>query len=129
MIASRFVPGGEEHGLTALRRLYSRLACIALRLIAPLRGVRDYTCGYRLYDREALVRAQEKYGERLVTERSFACMAELLVKLGRSGATFAEVPLKLHYELKSGASKLNVPATIRRYVALAWQLLFNPRWR
>ncbi|MBN2081578.1 glycosyltransferase [bacterium] len=128
-IASRYAPGGEEHGLPALRLCYSRLTSIMFRLLAPVPGARDYSCGYRLYRRRALERAQDRFGDRLITENSFVCMAELLIKLGRSGARIAEVPLELHYELKAGASKMNVPATIRRYIALAWHVLFSPGWR
>jgi len=129
VIASRYAPGGEEHGLPRLRLAYSRIASFVLRLLARLPGVRDYTCGYRLYRRDALARARERFGDALITERSFVCMAELLIKLGRSRARIAEVPLSLHYELKGGPSKMNVPRTILRYVALSWRLLFDPRLR
>jgi len=128
-IASRYAPGGEEHGLTALRCFYSRLTSFVLRLLARIPNARDYSCGYRLYRRQALARAARRFGEKLITEDSFVCMAELLIKLSRTGARIAEVPLKLHYELKTGASKMNVPATIRRYIALAWHVLFSPGWR
>jgi dolichol-phosphate mannosyltransferase len=123
--ASRYAPGGGEHGLTLRRRFYSRLASLALRSIARVRGARDYSCGFRLYARPALARAQQHYGERLLTERGFVCMPELLVKLARQGAKVGEVGLDLHYELKGGVSKLNVPATIRRYVVFAWRILFE----
>lgn len=129
VIASRYAPGGEEHGLPALRRLYSRLASVVLGLLGRVRGARDYTCGYRLYRGEALLAGRGRYGAALVTERSFVCMAELLIKLGRCGARVGEVPLKLHYELKGGVSKMNVAATIKRYVLLGWRLVFDPRYR
>lgn len=129
VIASRYAPGGEEHGLPALRKLYSRAASVTLGALARVRGARDYTCGYRLYRKAILLKARERYGEELVTERSFVCMAELLIKLARCGARVGEVPLKLHYELKGGVSKMRVAATIRRYVLLGWRLLFDPRYR
>jgi len=129
VIASRYAPGGEEHGLSTRRRFYSRTASRVLALLAPIRGARDYTCGYRLYRRETLAAAAEHYRKGLVTERSFVCMAELLIKLGRRGARVDEVPLKLHYELKEGASKLNVPATIWRYGVLVAKLLFTRHFR
>jgi dolichol-phosphate mannosyltransferase len=129
VIASRYAPGGEEHGLPLLRWLYSRLASLALRLVARIPGVRDYTCGYRLYRAGVLRSARELWGAELVTETSFVCMAELLVKLGRGGARIDEVPLSLHYELKGGPSKMNVAATIRRYVVLAWHIVFSRSWR
>ena len=129
VIASRYAPGGAEHGLPLTRRLYSKLASLGVGLLAHVRGARDYTCGFRLYRAEILRAGQVRYGDGLVTERSFVCMAELLVKLARCGARVGEVPLDLHYELKGGASKMNVAATIRRYVVLAFRLLFDPRYR
>jgi dolichol-phosphate mannosyltransferase len=129
VIASRYAPGGEEHGLKVLRKIYSRMASGMLSMLGRVRGARDYTCGYRLYRRSILAAGQAKFGAALVTERSFVCMAESLIKLARSGARVGEVPLKLHYELKGGASKMNVAATIRRYVLLAWRLLFDVNYR
>jgi len=125
VIASRYAAGGAEFGLSPLRRLDSRLASLVLRTVARLPGVRDYTCGYRLYRRRALEQARERFGARLITETSFVCMAELLIKLARTGARCVEVPLELHYELKGGPSKMNVAATIWRYVVLAWRVLFG----
>jgi dolichol-phosphate mannosyltransferase len=129
VVASRYAPGGAEHGLTARRRLLSRLASLGLRCIAPVRGVRDYSCGFRLYRRSMLARAAAHFGSMLVTERGFTCMAELLIKLGRCGARCGEVPLELHYELKGGPSKMNVSRTIARYAVLSWRLLFDRRFR
>lgn len=129
VIASRYAPGGEEHGLPLIRRIYSRLASLVLGAVARVRGVRDYTCGYRVYRREALERAKAKFSGETVKETCFVCMAELLVKLARCGARFGEVPLKLHYELKGGPSKMNVPVTIWRYVVLVWNVLFSRQYR
>lgn len=129
VIASRYAPGGSEHGLSLVRRVYSRGACLLLGRAARIPGVRDYTCGYRLYTQRAIARGQERYGAALVTERSFVCMAELLCKLAAAGARCVEVPLELHYELKTGPSKMNVPVTIRRYVALLGRLLFTREFR
>jgi dolichol-phosphate mannosyltransferase len=129
VIASRFAPGGGEHGLSALRKLYSRLAGLAMRVLAPIPGVKDYSCGYRVYRRGAIERALANFGGPLLTEQGFVCMVELLVKLDRSGARMAEVGLDLHYELKQGASKMNVAATIRRYAAFALRARFDRRLR
>lgn len=129
VIASRYTPGGEEFGLPLIRRIYSRLASWVLGAVARVHGVRDYTCGYRVYRRQALERASERYGDRLLTETSFVCMAELLIKLARSGTRFAESPLQLHYELKGGPSKMNVPVTIWRYTVLVWNVLVSPQYK
>lgn len=129
VIASRYAPGGAEHGLPLRRRFLSRLASAVLTVLARIPGVRDYTCGYRVYRIGPLRRVNEQYAGEIVIECGFVCMAELLVKLARTGARVQEVPLDLHYELKGGLSKMNVAATIRRYAVLGWKLLFDPRLR
>jgi len=119
VIASRYAPGGGEVGLSTSRRAYSRICSWGLGVLFRLRGVRDYTCGFRLYSRHALVRAQRRYGESLIRERGFVCQAELLVHLTRTGARIGEVPLTLRYDHKLGRSKMRVMRTIWRYTAMA----------
>jgi len=118
VIASRYAPGGDEVGLTALRKVLSRGASFLLTLLTPVHGARDYTCGFRLYRASMLRRAAEAWGDRLVEEAGFTCMAEVLLKLGRGGARVAEAPLVLRYDLKEGASKMKMMRTISRYFAL-----------
>ncbi|HKA24341.1 MAG TPA: glycosyltransferase family 2 protein [Candidatus Eisenbacteria bacterium] len=126
VIASRYEPGGEEIGLSPIRRVLSRGASFLLTMILPVRGARDYTCGYRLYRVQTLRRAAQAWGDKLVEEAGFTCMAEVLLKLGRGGAVVAEVPLVLRYDLKVGASKMKVGRTIARYFALSSRLRRGP---
>jgi dolichol-phosphate mannosyltransferase len=118
VIASRYAPGGEEVGLAPLRKVLSRGASFLLSITVPVKGARDYTCGFRLYRAALLRRAAAAWGERLVEEAGFTCMAELLLKLGRGGARVAESPLVLRYDFKEGASKMKMVSTITRYFAL-----------
>ena len=118
VIASRYAPGGGERGLSPLRSVLSRGASFVLATFAGVRGARDYTCGYRLYRAATLRRAAEAWGERLVEESGFTCMAEVLLKLGRGGAKVAESPMVLRYDLKEGASKMKMTRTIARYFEL-----------
>ena len=126
VIASRYAPGGHEVGLSPLRKTLSRGASLLLTLLAPVRGARDYTCGYRLYRATTLRRAAAAWGERLVEESGFTCMAEVLLKLGRGGARVAESPLVLRYDLKEGASKMKMARTIARYFALIRRIRSRP---
>jgi dolichol-phosphate mannosyltransferase len=118
VIASRFQPGAQWFGLSWDRLLFSKTVSWLFRLLWPMRNVRDYTCGYRLYRADLLRRAYDTYGDDFVSEPSFACMPDVLWKVGRLRPTFAEVPLSLHYDRKPGASKMNVARTIRRTLAL-----------
>ena len=122
VIASRYVKGGDEVGLTPLRKVLSRGASTLLTLTVPVRGARDYTCGFRVYRTATLRRAVKAWGDRFVEEAGFTCMAEILLKLGRGGAKVTEWPLILRYDLKEGASKMKIMRTISRYFAMAWRV-------
>ena len=126
VIASRYCPGGREVGLTRLRQFLSRGASFLLTLVARVPGARDYTCGYRLYRASMLRRAFQVWGDRLIEEVGFVCMAEVLVKLGRGGAKVAEAPLVLRYDLKEGASKMKILQTISRYFVMARRVRSAP---
>lgn len=118
VIASRFQPGAQWFGLTWDRVLFSRTVSWMFRIAWPMKNVRDYTCGYRLYRAELLKAAYQKWGDGFVNEPSFACMPDVLWKVSRLSPVFAEVPLSLHYDRKPGESKMNVGRTIRRTLAL-----------
>jgi dolichol-phosphate mannosyltransferase len=124
VIASRYECGGKEVGLSALRSFLSRGASTLLSIFFSIPGARDYTCGYRAYRGSALKRAFQVYGSRLVEERGFTCMAEILIKFSNVHAQVAEVPLVLRYDLKSGQSKMKVMRTILRYFVLISHNLF-----
>ena len=55
---------------------------------------------------------------RLVSEEGFSCMVDILLKLRTMDLSFAEVPMILRYDLKGGASKMNVPRTVLRTLKL-----------
>lgn len=118
VIASRYQKGANVRGLALHRRLLSFGARVLFRLTFPIRGVRDYTCGYRAYRGAVLKEALRRYGSRFVTEEGFQCMVEILLKLRSMDVIMREVPLILRYDLKSGASKMNVPRTLFRTLAL-----------
>jgi dolichol-phosphate mannosyltransferase len=118
VIASRFQPGAEWFGLSWDRVLFSKTVSWMFRIAWPMKNVRDYTCGYRLYRAELLKAAYQKWGDGFVNEPSFACMPDVLWKVSRLSPVFAEVPMSLHYDRKPGESKMNVGRTIRRTLGL-----------
>lgn len=126
VIASRYETGGQEVGLSWARHVFSGGASLLLRLFFRIPGARDYTCGYRAYRGALLHQAFATYGDGLVQERGFTCMAEVLIKLGKLGARITEVPLVLRYDFKSGPSKMKVANTIWRYGVLITRSLFQP---
>jgi dolichol-phosphate mannosyltransferase len=125
VIASRYEKGGEEIGLSKARSVLSRGASLLLHIFFPIPDVKDYTCGFRAYNGLALKKAFQVYGLKLVEERGFTCMAEILLKLRVLGVRVGEVPLVLRYDLKSGRSKLKIGRTILRYGVLVARNLFR----
>lgn len=118
VIASRFQAGGQEVGVPLHRRLISRLAGEFLRWRIGVPGVRDYTCGYRLYRAETLAAVRKRYGQHFIAESGFSCMVELLLKCHDEGATVREVPMVLRYDLKQSGSKMAMLRTISRTLAV-----------
>ncbi len=127
VIASRYTPYSRIRGVTFNRRLFSDLGSFIFKVLFPIEGVSDYTCGYRAYTAKVLKMAKHTYGDKLIEEHGFACMAELLLKIRRLGVVFCEVPLILRYDNKSGGSKMNVGKTILRTVRLIVKSFFLPK--
>lgn len=121
-IASRYRPGSRVIGLSRFRHSMSYGARFLFQSLLPMQGVRDYTCSFRAYRAELLERAFALYGPSLARERGFACMAEILVKLGALGARAAEIPMELRYDIKGGASKMNVGLTAANTLRLILRL-------
>ncbi len=125
VIASRFQPGGRVVGLAKHREWLSVAARIMMRTVFPIRGCRDYTCGYRAY-RVGLVRdALIRFDGKLTCETGFACMADLLLTLNSLGAVIGEVPLLLRYDFKRGASKMKIFQTVQRTIRMTMRHRFG----
>lgn len=118
VIASRYRPESRVYGVPMLRRLASRGASILMRVVFPIRGVRDFTCGYRAYRADVLRRAVDRYEGEFVNQEGFQCMVDILLKLRPMRLVFGEVPLLLRYDRKGGASKMDIGRTARNTLAL-----------
>ena len=120
VIASRYAKGGEEIGLTLKRRFFSRMASLLMKTCFPVRGLRDYSCGYRAYRASIIKQAIKVFGNNFIELKGlgFTVTPEKLVKLIRLNAKITEVPLILRYDLKEGKSKMNNYETILGYIIL-----------
>jgi dolichol-phosphate mannosyltransferase len=122
-IASRYRKGSKVIGLSKFRELMSYGASWLFRIAARVPGVRDYTCGYRLYNRNFLSKLDMYYGDNLFTESGFACMIDLLLKAKVLKPKIAEIPMVLRYDQKPSASKMKILKTITRTLKLLFKNL------
>lgn len=126
VIASRYRPGSRVRGVPFLRRALSYWGSWLLRILFPIPGVRDFTCGYRAYRAALLQRVIETDGEAFFDPEGFQCMVDILLKLRRNpDLIFGEVPFVLRYDLKEGASKMNVGRTLRNTLVLILRRRFG----
>lgn len=121
VVASRYQPGAKVYGVPSFRQLYSTVLSVVFQAVFGVRGIRDYSCGFRAYRASTLRAAYTHYGkDGFVTEQGFACMVEILLQLNKMGGVkFAEVPFILHYDLKPTPTKMNVRRTIQDTLRLA----------
>ena len=112
IVASRYRPGSRITGVSWWRQILSAGLGLMFKLMRNIPGVRDYSCGFRLYSPNIINRVVDKYGKEVVIEKSFASMVEILVKCHLLGAICTEVPFLLRYDLKLGESKMPFKKTI-----------------
>ncbi|MEP7267061.1 MAG: glycosyltransferase family 2 protein [Saprospiraceae bacterium] len=120
VIASRYRPGARIYGLGNFRKLISLMAGSFLFIFAPIKGVRDYTCGFRAYKVGLLQKGFEYYKDALIEENGFSCMVELLLKLNYFKPIIHEVPMILRYDQKMGTSKMKIWATIKKTLVVLY---------
>lgn len=120
VVASRFLPGGGQQGLDRWRTGISLGANLFMRLFFPVRGLREYSCGYRAYRGALIRRAIRFYGNDFVQLKGFgfACTLEKLVKLALLGARVGEVPFVLRYDQKISVSKMVGSITTLGYLVM-----------
>jgi len=118
VIASRYQPESRVYGVPWSRRVMSGGASLLMRILFPIRGVRDFTCGYRAYRAAVLREAVAQYGGNFVNQEGFQCMVDILLKLRRMDLIFGEVPMLLRYDRKEGQSKMRVWRTATNTLGL-----------
>ena len=93
-----------------------------LKILFPIRGVREYSCNYRIYRGYILKKASKVFGDRLVRlpHMGFAVTPELLIKLRMLKAKIGESPFVLRYDKKPTISTKRTFDTIKGYFTLAF---------
>ena len=103
-------------------------AGIFLKIFFPIKGVREYSCCYRVFRCSILKKAMRVFGKDIIrlTHMGFVGAPEILVKLRMLKARITESPFVLRYDQKPGASKNKPFRTIAGYFVLVW-LFFGRR--
>jgi dolichol-phosphate mannosyltransferase len=120
VIASRYAPGGDQIGVDWYRRTISRCANLLMKTVFPMRGVWEYTSGFRAY-RVALIQdAIQIYGNYFIDLKGmgFTGTVEKLIKCRQMGANVGEVGFVLRYDQKLSASKVVTSLTTLGYLTL-----------
>ena len=115
VIASRYRKGSGTEGLAFHRHLLSIGASLFMLVLYPIKNVRDYSCGFRMYTSQTIQWAFKEYGDNFITEEGFACMVEIAARL-RPCAAFREIPFVLRYDEKRKPSAMKIATTIKAYI-------------
>jgi dolichol-phosphate mannosyltransferase len=120
VIASRFVKDGGQSGVNIYRRFLSRCANLFMKIFFPIKGLKEYSCGYRGYNGKIIKKAMRIYGNDFIQLKNFGftCTLEKLIKLKIIGAKFAEVPFELCYDQKVSTSKMITSITTFGYFVI-----------
>ncbi|HNF17321.1 MAG TPA: glycosyltransferase family 2 protein, partial [Leptospiraceae bacterium] len=121
VISSRFQKGGGQKGVNAYRSFISYCANLFMKLLFPISGVWDYSCGYRSYKGRIIKDAVRTYGNGFVQLKGlgFTSTLETIVKLRLLGARFSEIPFVLRYDQKASPSKMISSITTLGYLTMA----------
>lgn len=126
VIASRYQRGSRVRGVPVARKILSYWAGWLFKVVFPITGVRDYTCGYRAYRADLLQQVIDDEGDSFFDQDGFQVMVDILLKLRKDPRViFGEVPLILRYDLKSGVSKMDVASTAKNTLKLMMKRRFQ----
>ncbi len=120
VIASRFVKGGGTVGLNKYRTIISLMAQKFMRFFFRVKGLKEYSSGYRAYKGKVLKHAIKVYGNNFIQLKGlgFTGTLEKLIKLKLINARFAEAPLILRYDQKLSSSKMVASVTTLGYIIM-----------
>lgn len=117
---SRYAKGGGQIGVDWYRRTISRIANLLLKTVFPIRGVKEYTCGYRAYRVELIQDAIRIFRNQFIDLKGmgFTGTVEKMIKCKMMGARVTEVPFVLRYDRKLSSSKVVTSITTLGYFML-----------
>lgn len=120
--ASRFQPGGRQLGVNAYRSFISYCANLFMALLFHIKGIKDYSCGFRAYRGKVIKYALRIFGNGFIQLKGlgFTSTLEILVKLNLLGCRFKEIPFVLRYDQKASSSKMITSITTLGYLTMVF---------
>tara|TARA_Y100000590_G_scaffold245986_1_gene276366 strand:- start:1484 stop:2227 length:744 start_codon:yes stop_codon:yes gene_type:complete len=118
IIASRYQKGSKVKNVPFLRLLLSYLAFLVLNILYKTKGIKDFTSGYRFYDKFAINNFFRKIEKKYVPKQGFEMQLEIILKLRKSNVNFYEIPINLDYKKKPTDSKMKIFKTILSYLKI-----------
>lgn len=121
VIASRFAENGGQVGVKGNRAFLTFAARQFMRMMFPMKGIKEYTSGFRAYRASLIQAALALYGNQFIQLKAFgfACTLEKLVKLNLMNARITEVGFVLRYDQKASDSKMIANITTYGYFVMA----------
>ena len=127
VVASRYRKGSRISGVPANRQILSLGFAGLVKIVLPIKGVRDYSCGYRSYSYPSLRSIASDKGF-VIDEPGFASMPEVLVRLRQGNLRFGEIPLDLHYDQRLTISKMKAWENSMKLLKCLFVWRFNDKF-
>lgn len=138
VIASRFAEGGGQVGVEGNRAFLTFAARQFMRMMFPMKGIQEYTSGFRAYKASLIQDALAIYGGQFIQLKQFgfACTLEKLVKFNLMNARMTEVGFVLRYDQKASSSKMIANITTYGYFVMVvltywpwggWRSQYKPK--
>lgn len=117
-VASYYAQGGAVEGTAWYRKVLSRSANGVVSTLFRLRGIHTFSSFFRAYKPDALRAVLSRHGD-FFSEKGFACVVELLVRIHRLRFGIEEVPMILRGAQRMGKSKMRIGQTILGYLRIS----------
>lgn len=118
VIASRYQKHSQVKNVPFFRKILSDIAFIVFNIYFRTKGIKDFTCGFRMYDKESIKNFFNNLKKDYKHPKGFEIQLEILLKLRKNNVQFEEIPINLNYEKKPTESKMKIFKTIINYLKL-----------
>lgn len=123
VLASVYAQGGGFEKTSLMRRIISFFANMLFRAFFNVK-VLTLSSFYRVYQ-VSLLQKIKKANTRIIEEKGFICMLEILLKAIRLNAAIIEVPMKLRFANRKGKSKMKILKTMISYLSFTLNNKFH----